>query len=424
MNVLWITTSDTFYNSAGTSGTNTYNGVGWVASQQLELMHRNVCRLAIMFVSPDKNATKRIVDGVTYYPIVYAPGPLTKLKRYYVPGNKSLYERLLPQINEAIDDFRPDLIHVFGLECPLSDIAIGRKIPAIVHLQGLLSAYEPAFFPPGIGITEVRNNGSWLRESLIRNGFIHGYDVMKHGADRERYLFAHINNFMGRTHWDKAITSLYASPDAQYHHVDEVLRPEFYSAAPIKPREKIDTLQIVSTISQTIYKGLDMVLRTAIELDRCGLKYNWKVIGVQADSEYEKLVRRTLSIKSGQSITYLGRQSAHEIVDVLQNADVYVHPSYIDNSPNSLCEAQILGLPVIATNVGGVSSLIDDGRTGLLVPANEPQITAVRLKQLAHDASLRTKLSDAGRYEAMRRHDKTLIVDKIIDIYKSLVSDV
>jgi len=63
----------------------------------------------------------------------------------------------------------------------------------------------------------------------------------------------------------------------------------------------------------------------------------------------------------------LGSLEVNEMVEAMKISRFMVHPSYIDNSPNSICEAQILGLPVVATNVGGVESLIENGKTGLLI---------------------------------------------------------
>lgn len=420
MKVLWVTTSDTFYNRDGSSNTNSYNGVGWVASQQLELMKRNVCQLAIMFLTNQRDADKRIIDNVTYYPIVDAPGKFEKLRRYYLGCRTSIYQKLKSQIDDAVKDFDPDIIHVFGLECPLSEIAIDNEEKSIVHLQGLLSCYYPSFYPPQIGEKEVKAYGSRLHEYLIRNGFIHAHETMKKGADRERNLFKVFRHFMGRTHWDRAITDLYSSNNAQYHHLDEILRPEFYETTPITPRKIIKKIKITSTISPTIYKGLDLIFKIAHELDLSGFDYEWIVVGIGPDSIYESIVRKSIKIGSAKKIKFAGRKKASEIVNLLHASDIYVHPSYIDNSPNSLCEAQMLGVPIVATNVGGVASLINDGESGFLVPANEPQIAAVRILEIARDINLREKLSRAGYEKAKTRHDRTTITDNLLNIYNQL----
>lgn len=76
------------------------------------------------------------------------------------------------------------------------------------------------------------------------------------------------------------------------------------------------------------------------------------------------------------SIEFLGILSEDELKNTLLSSDIYVHTAYIDNSPNALCEAMILGLPCIASYVGGISSLMKNGESGILVPVNEPYYLA------------------------------------------------
>lgn len=102
---------------------------------------------------------------------------------------------------------------------------------------------------------------------------------------------------------------------------------------------------------------------------------------------------------------------------------VYVHPSNIDNSPNNVCEAQLLGLPVIATNVGGVSSLIEHKNTGILVPANAPYELAYWLKYLSVNVDFAKQLSHNGYEAAKVRHDKSTIIRDLIATYESIVKE-
>ena len=421
MKVLWITTSDTFYNQGATK-VNTYNGVGWVASQQLEIMKIPDIELGIMFLTAQQNATKKIIEKVTYYPIIFRPNPLRKLYRYYFDDKGEFSASIKYQIREYINEFKPDILHLFGIECPLSDVIEWFDIPCVVHLQGLLTSIKNSFFPAGISKLSVSKFGNILREKIFRNGFNHGYRFMINGAEREKKLWKGISHVMGRTKWDNAIQKLYA-PSCMYHHVDEILRPEFYSAEPVVLRKKIDTVEITSTISNTLYKGLDLILKTAVILDELGIKYRWKIIGIDADSSYERIINKALKIKTSPSIHFLGIKKADEIVSELQNSDLYIHPSYIDNSPNSICEAQLLGLPVIATNVGGVSSLIPDEESGVLVPANEPHMLAYKIIQLAKDYDNRKYFAENSRRIASARHDKNKIINDIISIYHTIINE-
>ena len=421
MKVLWITTSDTFYNQ-GNTATNSYNGVGWVAAQQLEIMRVPEISLGIMFLTPQRNAEKRIVDDVTYLPIIDSPSKFSKLIRYYHSPNKDFYNRIKPQIEAAVNDFKPDIIHIFGIECPLSNIILSCNIPHIIHLQGLLEPCKEAFFPPGISNHSINRYGSFLREVIIRNGFNYAYRQMIRGAEREKILWSHIKHATGRTYWDNAMQELYA-PQCKYYHIDEILRPEFYHALQVPLREVIDKIQIVSTISPTLYKGLDLILKTAKILRELKIDYDWNIIGISSDSSYEKIIRKSLNIMHDTSIHFLGIKDASGIISELHKADIYIHPSFIDNSPNSLCEAQMVGIPVIATNVGGVNSLIHHNEDGILVPSNEPHILSHEIIRISNNYILRKSLANNGRNTAIFRHDKNKIISQITSLYHTILEN-
>ena len=101
---------------------------------------------------------------------------------------------------------------------------------------------------------------------------------------------------------------------------------------------------------------------------------------------------------------------------------MYVHPAYIDNSPNSLCEAMLLGLPCIASCVGGISSIIDDGKSGILVPVNEPYLLADKIKQLSKDKDLQQRLSTEAIAKASDRHNVENIKSELLNAYNQIIS--
>ena len=100
-----------------------------------------------------------------------------------------------------------------------------------------------------------------------------------------------------------------------------------------------------------------------------------------------------------------------------------LHPTYIDNSPNSVCEAQCSGLPVIASNVGGVSSLIKDGYTGLLTNLN-PNIIADKIIKLHKDKKLWDNINKLSKNVAHDRHNAETILRQTLDAYRNIVQPV
>ena len=185
-----------------------------------------------------------------------------------------------------------------------------------------------------------------------------------------------------------------------------------------QPRNNIHKV-IVSVISPAIYKGGDVILKTAEVLKKFwGDNFEWQVYGID-DLDY---MSRLTDIKLNEvNVSVRGVIEAKQLVDVVMSADVFVHPSYIENSPNTVCEAQVLGIPVIATNVGGVSSLITDMEDGILVPSHDIYMIAAKLKLLLENVELSMSLGEKGRKRALLRHSPKVIVNNILDIYNKLV---
>src|SRR5690606_8912712 len=102
---------------------------------------------------------------------------------------------------------------------------------------------------------------------------------------------------------------------------------------------------ILSTLSPTTYKGIDVALKTAQQLTNlCNVQFEWKIVGMDASTKLLKLFENKENISHKKvNITLLGKLNALQLINEMKEADVFVHPSYIDNSPNSVCEAQLMG---------------------------------------------------------------------------------
>ena len=409
MRVLWFAVTPSLYAENDVA----HNGGGWIES--LERLVRAVpgVELGVAFEHPDEDFR---VDrnGVAYYPIPVNRRPKNRLlTRLHLP----LEERnLIPWCLRIIEDFRPDVIHVFGSEWCFGLLAQHTAIPVVIHMQGSLPAYYNARLPPGFSTLEV------LRRSVTHPAWFLKYAVndflFKRRAEREKRVLAGCRYFMGRTEWDRAIVNLY-QPQARYFHCDEVLRPEFYAASGTWRDAGVGKIRIVSVLSSPLYKGVDLVLKAAQLLKfHAGMDFEWMVYGIRT-CELQEAVTGVRASEVG--VRLMGVAPAAQIRAALCEASVYVHPSYIDNSPNSLCEAQLTGVPVVAANVGGVGSLIEHGVSGLLVPANEPHMLAFSLRALSQDEGLRRRLSSEAHRRATQRHLPAKILAELVGVYRAML---
>lgn len=420
MRILWLLGTTSLPTQTSKNG---YNGGGW-ASSLIEVVksadpsiEHGCCliqatdKLKASELLKESPLKKIVINKDTYYPIQLPSKTLFRriLTRYGL--QKIRRTDYVNEIRNVIADFKPDVIYLFGIENRLAHILGNTDIPVLLHLQGLLAPYSNAFYPPGI-------NGSnyplTLRDIAKHSNPRFSKSRFEERAELEKQLFKDAKFCLGRTKWDYQVSQLLA-PQSEYFEVNEVLRPLFYANAGKWRLNASGKLIITSTISQTIYKGFDLVLKTAQLLKEAGVDFKWNLIGVHASSKFVKDFERIMGIRAEDvNVSFKGVLAPQGIIDTLLNTRVYVHPSYIDNSPNSICEAQMLGVPVVACNAGGVASLLDEGRAGCLVPANAPYELAYHLRQFQQDSSYFEKERVHSTELSRERHSHEAIFESLM----------
>jgi glycosyltransferase involved in cell wall biosynthesis len=416
MKILWFTNTSSLYKESSKNF-----GGGWIDSLEMLLKESTEINLAIAFFHKT-DYQKLNKNNTTYYPILRKSGkksPIKSVLNNYL-GKEEHENQYLPEMLKVIDDFNPDVIHVFGTEEVFSVIQYHTKKPVIIQIQGLMNPCFNNYFPPGISQNDFILNFKYLKQNLIGSSPYFNYKKFKVKAKRESKILKESKYLIGRTAWDKKVVSLFA-PKAHYFHVDEALRSIFYNTQ-TKNHVKNQTITILSTLSAVTYKGLDVILKTANILKaNSDVSFEWNVVGVEYNNLLVNFFERKLNLNCRENnIKFLGMQSSNEISELILNSDLYIHPSYIDNSPNSVCEAQIMGLPIIACDVGGVSSIIENNKTGVLVPSNGTYEIACKIKDYNDKPASFFVLAKNGRLIAMNRHDKKLIKIELINCYKYL----
>lgn len=118
--------------------------------------------------------------------------------------------------------------------------------------------------------------------------------------------------------------------------------------------------------------------------------------GPQA-AELEALAR---SLGVANSVRFTGRLDREQMSSLYRESDLMLNPTRVDNSPNSILEALASGLPVVSTSVGGVPFIVEDGRTALLVPPEDPGAMASAIRRLLASPELRQQLIGNGLADA------------------------
>ena len=117
---------------------------------------------------------------------------------------------------------------------------------------------------------------------------------------------------------------------------------------------------------------------------------------------------------------FTGPLGDEAMAEEFRKAHICVIPSAIENSPNSLGEAQIMGTPCVASFVGGVPDMITDNVTGLLYRFDDHVLLAYKIIELFNDDELARNISKNGILVASERHNKTTIVSRMLEIYQTI----
>ena len=131
-----------------------------------------------------------------------------------------------------------------------------------------------------------------------------------------------------------------------------------------------------------------------------------------------KLVNK-LELK--KQVRFLGNLTEPQMKKAFLDAHVYVMPSAIENSPNSLCEAQILGLPVVASYCGGTPTLVQEGKTGYMYRYEEIEMLAYIIMRLFEQKGF-AQLSTNERQTALARHDREINAIRLVEIYNEILN--
>jgi len=168
-------------------------------------------------------------------------------------------------------------------------------------------------------------------------------------------------------------------------------------------------------------KGLETLLGAFERVAAAGPGAHLLLVGSgsgQALSIEDELRGRVQASGLRPRVTFAGRVDAVE--DWLRASDVFAFPSLVEALGISLIEAAACGLPCVGSRTGGIVDVIEEGRTGLLVPPGDAEALASALRALLSDPGARAAMGEAGRRLGVRRFD----VEDSLERYRSLFREV
>ena len=418
MKVLWFSVTPLSINVGENTG---IEGKGWISSL-LQIVH-GIENIELVVAYENKSPQKKEVEETERLKII--PINVCRYgKRQIIKDmmtSREVDDFILSESLKIIHEHQPDLIHVFGSEWCFGLLAKHVSIPIVIHIQGFWSQIRNSLLLPGQSTLFDRFKPELLTHPLGFFARYQYYNLSMERHRREEEILRCNRYFMCRTRWDQSVVRFY-NRNAQIFHVDEALRQEFIQCGERWKPHAIDKKIVLVTIGACYsIKGPDVILKTAkLICENTDYEIVWKWIGGTEDDirEFEKLT----NVKTSEvGVRMLGTMSATEMIEELLSSDMYVHTSYSDNSPNAICEAQYLGMPVIATDTGGVISLFGDQYDkNMIVPMNDPFYLASKIIELREDDAKAMSLGDDNWVTAHQRHDSERISKQLKDAYHQL----
>ncbi|MDE6870564.1 MAG: glycosyltransferase family 4 protein [Bacteroidales bacterium] len=445
MKVLWFTNNPCSSSARAEKSSDNKDGCGHIVTggwhSTLEEAVKNDIDLEIAYLSPAQKEEEFEFGGVRYYSInPFKSGfyHLFRFKRFAMPIAWQ-ERRIIARMQEIIERSQPDLIHIHGTERCFGLICTerynrtegwqpgtyvcrsGKAIPVAISIQGLIGEITDRFFC-GLDRKQIAENESFAIR-LRKQSAIRLYREFKARARTERRILSSARYILGRTEWDREKTAQ-MNPGREYFTVGEIMREPFFHRKLEKAIISQKT-RLISVLSTGPYKGFENILRTADLLKRRGnIDFTWTVIGYSASEEYVRISEIVTGLSPEESgIIFTGKLKAINVADRMFRSDIYCQVSHIENSPNSLCEAMVMGVAAIATDVGGTSSMLEDGKDGMLVPDNDPQTYAETIERLAGDYALRHELGMAACTKAQVRHAPATVRKQLLDTYSSILGE-
>ena len=334
-------------------------------------------------------------------------------------------------LGRIVEMFKPDIVHCFGTEYPHTlamTRVYGRPQRTLIGIQGLCFVYAEAYMA---GLPDSVRRRTSLRDFLRQDNLRQQQNKYRRRGTFEKEALRRTAHVTGRTDWDREWAKR-VNPGAAYHFMNETLRESFYG--PVWDVKSCRPCSIFVSQGNYPIKGLHYLLQAMPMIKRRFPKAHLFVAGdviTRADTVKEKLklsgygryLRELIRAnRLERSVTFLGRLGEKEMLRHFLESHVFVSPSSIENSPNSVGEAMLLGMPVISSDVGGVHNMLLSGLEGVLYHPGDVKALADWVCYV-FDGKNSAEIEEMGRcarLRALRTHDPETNYRRLLEIYDEI----
>lgn len=409
MNILW-TTNVIMPEVAKRLGIGSKHPVSWIEAMSAKLKLQKGVALAIVSRAPVSKIEVCDLEGIKY---ILLPNDCNKVDYW----------------DEVFTLFNPDVIHVYGTESDQSYQLLkkhGDK-PIMISLQGILTEYHHHYYA-GVDIHDMIRFTT-LRDVLRKQGFFAGRKDFIRRSKKEQELLKMAKNVEGRSTWDK-VSALNINPGLNYYYCPRMIRAPFYDGG--WDISKVERHSIFVHQGNYPVKGLHFVIPALAKLKKMFPDVKLYISGQDlyhptakytnilpyGYSQYLRYLIKKYDVRD--AISFTGHLNAVDLASYLKRMNVVVLPSSIENAPNSIVEAQLVGVPVVASFVGGNMEMVHHDDDGYLYCYNEPNMLAEYVCRIFEDDELAKEFSQKARIRTLQKHEPEKLVNTLLDIYSKI----
>ena len=373
----------------------------------------------LMYLFPNTNKLEGKIGNLTYSS--FSPINIFKVDT-----------KLIERFKQVLTNYNPDIVHIWGTElshslCMMKACEeLGLLDKTVINIQGLCS-YIAKHYDAGLPTKVMKR---YTLKGLLK-GF-KNIESEKRAFERRGKLeiecLKMTKNVIGRTDWDRACTTQ-INPSVNYYHCNATLRNSFYGES--WDLSGSQRYSMFVTQSNYAIKGFHKVLQampliisqfpeaklysTGRDLLKCSFMAKIK------QSSYEKyLVSLIKKYKLENNVEFLGSLSEQDIVDRYKKTHCHILSSSIENESNSLGEAMMLGVPSVASFVGGVTTTFCHNKDGYMYPFDAEYMLAYYVCKIFKDDSLAMEFSENSKTHSKELYDKETNANCLKDIYNRI----
>lgn len=359
------------------------------------------------------------------------PCDYNKIRQWAFPCEKNRSKGYPSQATEmlfekVINDFKPDIIQIWGSENPFKLMPFESRFPGakVLTMQGVLSSMGPNCLR-GMSIKEMLSTIG-LKEIITGRSIFSIAKSFFYDGQIENEMISKSDFIISQSDWtDSQVRSI--KPSAKLYRTHRALRAKFLDCDRWLVF-KHDKHFIYSAAVGYSWKGLHILIKAvalvkvqypSVELRLAGSVGRSDFLG---DGYYRMILRMIKRYNLENNVTWLGAITASEIVENLQQASVFVNPSYVESYSNAFAEAMSVGTPSVVSFAGAMPELAENNKEALFFTPGDYKRCAFLVIQLLSNNELSKEISRNAFKKALERNVHFDILEEQYEIYKDIIN--